>query len=342
MLCIDGSLGEGGGQVLRTAAALSAVTGESMKISSIRANRRNPGIMPQHLSAINAVAELCDGRLEGAKIGSQELEFIPGNIREGRLNIDVGTAGSVTLVLQALMIPAMHAPGPVDLSVRGGTDVSWSPSIDYLRHVTLPLLAGYGYRANLDLVGRGYYPAGGGRVEVNVEPAGKPRPLNLTKRGRIISVGGLSHAHSDLAKARVSERQMKSARTIIYNKLANMGFKGDVKIDNEYADALSCGSGITLWAETEHSVVGSDALGAPGRRAETVGTEAAGNLIKTLESGAALDPCTGDQIIPYLALAGGAVSVSEMTGHTLTNIDVVNLFGFDVKACGNTIIARRP
>ena len=342
MLSIDGSEGEGGGQVLRTAVALSAVTGQAVRVYNIRAKRSNPGIMPQHLSAVKAVADLCGAELKGASAGSGEIEFIPHEIRGGKLDIDVGTAGSVTLVLQALMIPAAFAPETVRIRVRGGTDVRWSPSIDYLRYVTLPVLGKLGYQADIKLLARGYYPAGGGKVAAEIHPVKELSSLNLTERGRIVSAGGMSHAHRDLEKRRVAERQAKAARTIVYNRLANLGYSGDVDVMHEYVDALSYGSGITLWVETEKSVLGSDSPGAQGISSESVGADAANRLVQEIDSCAPLDRYMADQIVPYLALAGGSVSVSEVTGHTETNVNLLKAFGFDVSIQGKNITAQKP
>ena len=337
MISIDGSKGEGGGQVLRTSIALSAVTQKPVRIFNIRAKRSNPGLRPQHLNAINSLAELCDAELKNAVVNSMEIEFIPQEIKSGKLDIDIGTAGSITLVLQALMIPAIFAPDKVRIQIRGGTDVRWSPPIDYLRFVTLPILRRFGYKAEIHLMRRGYYPAGGGRVNVEIFPVKRLKPINLTERGKILSARGISHAHSDLEKAGVARRQAKSARSLIFNKLSKLGFYQDIEIKQEYSKALSYGSGITLWIETENSVLGADSLGEKGKSSETVGGEAAQNLIEEIDSKASLDKYMADQIVPYLALAGGSVLVSEITQHAKTNVDIVNKFGFDVMIEGNMI-----
>ncbi len=339
MITIDGSYGEGGGQILRTSVALSAVTGEGFRIVNIRANREKPGIMPQHLNAIDSVARLCNAEVEGLSVGSRELEFRPKKIRGGVFNLDIGTAGSVTLVLQALMIPSVYADGEVRITITGGTDVRWSPPIDYLRYVTLPVLERFGYNASIQLIKRGYYPAGGGQVKAVINPAGGLDRIELTSRGKLKAVKGISHCHPDLEGAQVAGRQAKSARHILYNKFSNIGFKGDIDIRQEHCSALSYGSGITLWAETENSLLGADSLGERGRKSEVVGGEAAENLIREWDLEAPVDRHMADQIIPYLALAGGIVNAGEITGHAKTNVDVVNEFGFDVKIRGNTIKA---
>jgi len=340
MITIDGSKGEGGGQVLRTSVAMSAVTGKEFRIEKIRAKRKNPGIMPQHLNAITSVARLCNAEVKGLKVGSMELEFYPREIRGGKLNLNIGTAGSITLVLQALMIPSIFADKDVKVTITGGTDVRWSPPIDYLRFVTLPILKKFGYNAKIKLIKRGYYPAGGGKVKAVIEPIKRMDRIELMNRGRLIAVKGISHCHLDLEKARVARRQARSARPLLYNKLSNMGFNRDIEIKQEYSGALSYGSGITLWIETENSRLGADSLGEKGKKAELVGKEAAEDLTKELDSTAPLDRYMADQIVPYLALAGGSVRVSEITQHAKTNVDVVNEFGFDVVIEGNVIKAK--
>jgi RNA 3'-terminal phosphate cyclase (GTP) len=340
MITIDGSTGEGGGQILRTSVAMSAVTGKEFRIENVRANREKPGIRPQHLNAIESVARLCDAETRGLSVGSLELEFFPGRIKGGRFSLNIGTAGSITLVLQALMIPAMFAEKEVKVAITGGTDVRWSPPIDYLRFVTLPVLERFGYRAEIDLVRRGYYPSGGGVVEAVIEPVEKMDRIELTEQGGLMALNGISHCHYDLEKAKVARRQARSARPLLYNKLSNMGFEGDIGIEQEHSNALSYGSGITLWLETENSRLGACSLGERGKKAELVGTEAAEALIMELDSGAPLDRHMADQIVPYLALTGGSVRVSEITEHARTNVGIVNEFGFDVGIEENLIKAR--
>jgi RNA 3'-phosphate cyclase len=339
MITIDGSLGEGGGQILRTSVALSAVTGQAIHITDIRVSRTEPGLKAQHIASIKAVADLCNAQTEDVSMGSLEVTFKPGKIRSGKIKIDTRTAGSASLVLQALLFPAFFSHEKVVLQVRGGTDVTWSPSTDYLKSVTLPIIRKAGFKANLELTKRGYFPAGGGEVVLEVTPVTGIKPFNLLRRGRILSVKGISHSHKSLEAAMVSLRQAKSARTQIYNILTNHGFSGDIGISIEYIDAPSSGSGITLWAETEESVLGALGIGERSKRAEIVGKEVANNLISELLTNESLDKHMGDQIIPYLAVCTGKVTASEITSHTKTNVEVVNKFGFDVRIEGNTIIA---
>ncbi len=325
MLEIDGSYGEGGGQILRTAVALSAVTGKPCKITNIRAGRRVPGLRAQHTTATAAVAKLCNAELKGNDLGSTEIEFIPKGIVGGSLSLNVGTAGSTALVLQALMVPAIHAEKPLDIKITGGTLNKWAPSIHYLQHVTLALLKKIGYKAEITVHKHGFYPKGGGLIEAKIEP-GSINAMNWVKCGRVLELTGLCLASRDLQETRVAERMQKIARLGIFKE-----FQMSPKIKTEYVES-DTGCGIDLVAVYENSIVGSNALGEPGKRAEKVAKEALQDLIELHNSDACLDKYMSDQIIPYMALGTmnnnkeSSVSALEITDHTKTNIWVVEKF----------------
>lgn len=333
MISVDGSFGEGGGQILRTSVALSAVTGKPVQISNIRARRSNPGLRPQHLTAVKAVAELCSVEVSGLSIGSSEIVFTPCEIAGGRYNFDVGTAGSITLVLQALLIPCLHAKKETIIQIRGGTDVRWSPPADYLKYVTLPLLEKFGVEAELDIVRRGYYPKGGGLVRLKIKPNRGLKSVDLTERGGIESISGLCHAHQELGKNQVIERETSIARKTLFEELSKAGeYPGEVNVRKEYVDSPSYGNGLVLWANYSNTVIGADSLGEKGKRAEEVGREAAVNLVEALKAKAPVDKYSGDQLVPYIALAPGSkLKVPEVTGHLETNIEVVKKFGYNVE-----------
>ncbi len=314
MIEIDGSYGEGGGALLRISTALSALALNPVHIYNIRANRPKTGLMPQHLNAIKSVAHLADAHVKGLEIGSKEIFFYPEEIKGGNYNIDVKTAGSITLVLQAFMIPAGFAESPVNITIRGGTDVRWSPPVDYLQHVTLPVLKSIGYDAKLDIIRRGHYPRGGGIVKVKISPVGKLKPVALENL-KIGKIKGISHAVK--LPEHVALRQADSAQKILE---AN-GF--DVEIKVEHSDnALGPGSGIVLWNDG-NTPVGGSAIGERGLRAEKVGEKAAEELLYHISREAAVDKYMGDQIIPYMAIAGKSrVKAAELTLHTATNIFV--------------------
>ncbi len=310
---IDGSYGEGGGQILRTAVALSAVTGKPVEIINIRKARPKPGLAAQHVKAVESLASICEAEVAGCELHSTSLTSKPGKIKGGTNEIDIGTAGSISLFLQCLMPAAMHASGPLKIRITGGTDVQWSPSIDYLRFVTLGALARMGYKCELALIRRGYYPRGGGCIEVIITPSSLEK---TSFDGNTCScIEGISHSSN--LPSHVAERQAASA----LKTLEDDGYS--CRISLEVNDYPSTGSGVTLWCGT----MGGTALGKPGLRAEKVGERAAQAIISELKSGAGVDVYLADQLIPYLALAGGGSFTTRMiTPHTKTNIWVTEQF----------------
>ncbi|CAB49555.1 RNA 3'-terminal phosphate cyclase [Pyrococcus abyssi] len=318
MITIDGSYGEGGGQILRTSIALSAITGEPVRIINIRANRPNPGLRPQHLHGILALKHLANADVKGAHVGSRELVFIPKRLEAKKVEVNIGTAGSITLVLQALLPAMAFAKNRVEFKITGGTDVPWSPPVDYLANVTLFALEKLGIMAGIKIVRRGHYPKGGGIIEGYVEPWKERRELVATKYSSIAKVEGISHATN--LPAHVAERQAKAAK----EELSKL--EVPVKIKTEVSKSLGPGSGIVVWAETDCLRLGGDALGKRGKPAEVVGKEAAQELLEQLKPGYCVDKFLGDQLIPFLAFSGGEIWVSEVTNHLKTNIWVVENF----------------
>ncbi|WP_456421763.1 RNA 3'-terminal phosphate cyclase [Thermococcus sp.] len=314
---IDGSYGEGGGQILRTAVALSVITGKPVRIYNIRANRPNPGLRTQHLHGILALKELSNARVKGAKVSSTVLEFIPGKAEPKHVRVPIKTAGSITLVLQALL-PAMAFVGG-SFEITGGTDVPWSPPVDYLKNVTIFALEKMGLRIELEIRRRGHYPKGGGLVVGRVEPWEEKKPLVTVEWKKVERFGGISHATN--LPAHVAERQAKSAE----EKLREL-YSVPVEIEREVSRSLGPGSGIVVWAETDSLRLGGDALGKRGKPAEVVGREAADELINQLTSRKAVDRFLGDQLIPFLAFTGGEIGVAEITNHLVTNVWVVERF----------------
>lgn len=313
---VDGALGEGGGQILREAIALSCITGKSTRISRIRANRPNPGLQPQHLISIEAAAKVTGGRVEGLGIGSTEIKFAPGAIVAGRYYFDVKTAGSITLIMQTLLPILTFVREDSEVSLAGGTDVPWSPPIDYMRHVVLPSLASFGVRARVEVEKRGHYPRGGGSAILKVNGIAGLSAIRLIERGKVESVRGVSHCAN--LPPHVARRQAEAAK----KTLMSAGF-GNVRIAEEVVTSAGPGSGITLWAETGHGIrLGADALGAREKRAEEVGREAAERLIAEIESGMAADRQFGDMAVLYMAIAKGTseLGVSLLTGHIETMI----------------------
>jgi RNA 3'-phosphate cyclase len=315
---IDGSYLEGGGQILRTACGMSAATGQACRIVSIRKGRAHPGLAAQHLCGVMAVGQMCEARLEGASIGSQELTFVPAALQPpAEIHAQVGTAGAVTLVLQGLMIPLSVAGRAVEVAVSGGTHVPWAPTADYFGQVFACFLGWMGVRIELLEQREGFYPRGGGSVRVRVEP-GRVGPLVLTAPGELESIRARSIATEDLRRARVAERQLDGARKVL-----------DLDREaTEYVRAFSTGSAMQMTAHYANCRLGACALGERGKKAERVGAECAGSLKRQMAAGACLDEHMADQILPYLALAGGEsrVSVAAITDHCRTNMWVIEQF----------------
>ncbi len=314
---IDGAYGEGGGQILRTAVALSAVTGKPIEISNIRKTRPKPGLAAQHVKAVESVAAICEAKVEGCSLRSTNLSFKPGEIRGGDYEFDIGTAGSIPLFLQCLMPAVQKAKEDVRIRIKGGTDVLWSPTIDYLRFVTLSALSRMGYNCEIKLIRRGYYPRGDGLVEAVIHPSFLKKASFESNKCNAIE--GISHSSN--LPSHVVQRQALSAEKFLKEK----GYSS--KISLEAKEYPSTGSGITLWCGT----VGGIALGKRGLRAEKVGESAAEAIFQELSSGAGVDIYLADQLIPYIALAGGgSFTTRTITMHTKTNIWVTEQF-IDVK-----------
>jgi RNA 3'-terminal phosphate cyclase (ATP) len=326
VLEVPGDLLEGGGQIVRTTIALAALTGKPVKVTKIRHKRPNPGLQAQHVVAVRAVAAICDAETVGLIQGSQELTFTPHGRAAGRWSFDVGTAGSVPLILQALMPAAAYAPSKVVVELTGGTDVLWSPTIDYVRLIELPLLQLMGYQATIQVHRRGHYPKGGGQVSISVDPPRVMEAVNLLERGQFLGIEGVSHCVR--LPSHVAQRQASAAK----EKLNAEGFT-QVNIATETYPSnqdphVAPGSGITLLAKfTSGTILGSDSLGERGKPAETVGAEAAAKLVAELVSHSPVDRHMGDILIPYMAVADGKslIQVSEITLHTMTNIKVAEM-----------------
>ena len=321
MIEIDGSLGEGGGQILRTSLALAAVLGKDLRIFNIRAGRPEPGLRAQHLTVVKALGQICNAVSSGVEIGSTEFEFKPGLLKTGEFRFDVGTAGSITLVLQCLLPLLPFAPAEVRLEIRGGTDVKWSPPIDYFRLVALPLLSKMGLEVEIVSVVRGHYPRGGGMVSISSIPTGKMTPFMGQDRGRIVEVLGISHV-SGLSRQIADRQAVSASNEIRYASLPLSEIAIDFNADNR---SQSAGSGIALVARSENgAILGADRLGERGIPAEKVGRFAAKQLVDEVGTGNFLDRHMGDIIVPYMVLAEGIseVSVSKMTQHTITNVRV--------------------
>ncbi|MEF8860178.1 MAG: RNA 3'-terminal phosphate cyclase [Haloarculaceae archaeon] len=327
MLDLNGS--EGGGQLVRTALACSALTGQPFRMTGVRGARPSPGLRPQHLAAIRAVTAVCDAAVSGAEEESEELQFDPGPVADGEYEVAVGTAGSVPLVFDAVLPVAYGLSEPLDLRATGGTDVKWAPTADHYRTVKLPIVRRAGLEAEMTVRRRGFYPGGGGEATLSLSPS-EPRELELLDRGPLRSVTVTSVAAESLAEAEVAERQAEAA----VETLEALDPSVVVEPTVEYAESDSPGSAVLVRAEYEGSLAGFDALGERGRPAEEVGRAAAGAFAR-FEAGdpceAAVDEYTADQLVLPLAVAGGEATVPRITDHVATNVEVVRSFGADVR-----------
>ncbi|MGA3296139.1 MAG: RNA 3'-terminal phosphate cyclase [Candidatus Bathyarchaeia archaeon] len=322
MIEVAGDTLEGGGQIVRTSVALAALASVDVRITKIRDKRPNPGLQPQHVTAVKALAKMSNAQTEGLTQGSRELVFRPRGRTGGNFRFDVGTAGSIPLILQALMPSLAFAPDLVELELIGGTDVKWSPSIDYVRLAILPTLQLMGYQANLLVNRRGHYPRGGGRVIFKIVPPKMLHAIQITKRDQQKSIEGVSHCVK--LPSHVAQRQAEAAR----KRLLKDDYEVKVAIETHSPDQdqnASPGSGITLVTRFMNgSVLGADSVGERGKPAEKVGEDCAGKLLEELKSNGSFDRHLGDILIPFMAVAEGRseISVSQMTTHTLTNIHV--------------------
>lgn len=297
MITIDGSHGEGGGQLVRMSCALSALTGRPIRLKNVRARRAPPGLAPQHLAAVQAVARLCGAETESLAVRAQEFTFRPGLIQGGDYRFDVGTAGSITLVLQAVLPVALAAPAASAFHIIGGTDVKAAPSFDYFRYVFVPLLQRIGLDVRVTLVRRGYYPRGGGEVEVRVLP-GRPGPLALDAPGALRELGGIAHVAN--LPAHIVERMQHTAVQILAEH-------GNARIQTQrlgHAEAIGAGGAIVLWARTANTLLGGSEVAQRGIPAERIAEHAAHALREELRAGVTLDVHAADQLLIYLALAG--------------------------------------
>jgi RNA 3'-phosphate cyclase len=338
MIEIDGSFGEGGGQILRTATALAAVLKIPCRVFNIRKGREKPGLQTQHLLGLRALAELCNGKLEGDYLNSTEIKFYPGEIKKEKITVKIPTAGSITLILQTLIPVCIFTKKPIEIYFEGGaTDTFFSPTIDHFRYVFLKILGEMGAKVEIEILRRGYYPEGGARLKAKIFPA-KLKLINLTERGEIKKILTISGASQSLKNKKVAERQVAGVKEV----LGKLNLPIEEKI--EYYNTQSPGSQICLIAEFENTILGTDNLGKLGKRAEDVGKEAALDLLKEQKTNACLDRHLADQILPYMALAEGKsqVTVSEITEHCKTNIWVIEKFisgKFEIK---ENLIAWSP
>lgn len=362
MITLDGTYGEGGGALLRTALALATFTQQPFTISNIRAGREKPGLKAQHIHALHLLKDFCGATVTNYTEGTTSLIYTPGLIKSGKFAATIDTAGSVSLLLQSVLLPAMFAPKPVTFTLIGGTCGKGQMSVDYLRNVTLPHLRKFGQSLDLQVLNRGYFPKGNGKIEVKVVPKFSvatyldysslleelsfmvPK-ISLEKQGTLETVRGIINLSLELAEKQIGERVKKATETHLHS----LGVP--VRVQVEYGSSASVGGEVVVWATHSHHdeisqtnpvILGADALLEKQKTAEEVGRSVAQQLIQTLNTKAPVDHYLADQLIPFMGLLpGSTITVPKITKHTLTNCYVAEKFLPVAFQCfGNKVIAQ--
>jgi RNA 3'-terminal phosphate cyclase (GTP) len=360
MIKLDGAYGSGGGALVRTALALSTLTGKPFAVDNIRAGKGDGGgLKAQHLHAIKALKEICNAKTSEIEIGTKEFWYHPEKIKRGKYSIDIETAGSISLFLQAIILPCLFAPGKITLNIKGGTCGKWQASVDYLQNVLIPHLQRFVDKIELKVLKRGYYPKGNGEVQLeinsrfklqdydsfqqfNEDLALKTSKVDLIKQGTLEQIRGNVNVSSELEEHEIAERIEKSAKKSLSN------YDCPINIRTEYSNTLSVGGEIVLWAIFSQNgkvdfdnpvILGGDALIERNKKSEEIGRKAAEKLKKEIDSKTAVDRNLADQLIQFMSLLSGSeIETREISNHTKTNIYVAEQFlniGFKIE--GNKV-----
>jgi RNA 3'-terminal phosphate cyclase (GTP) len=359
MIKLDGSYGSGGGALVRTALAISTLTGKPFEVNNIRAGKPVGGLKAQHLHAIKTLKEICGAKTSEIELGTKEFWYHPGKIKRGIYEVDIGTAGSITLFLQAIILPCLFAPGKVTLKVKGGTCGKWQASVDYLQNILIPHLQKFVDKIELKVLKRGYYPKGGGEIQLEINPRFKLNEyenfeqfnedlilrtamINLTELGTLEQIRGNVNLSTELQENEVAERIKRAAESSLKE------FDVPINIRTEYNKTLSIGGEIVLWAlfskngkmdPDNPTILGADCLIEKGKSSEQIGKEAAKKLKLEIKESEPVDRNLADQLISFISLLQGSeISTREISKHTLTNIYVIEQFldiGFKIE--GNKI-----
>ena len=318
LINLDGSQGEGGGQILRTSLALSICLGKPFKLEKIRANRRRPGLMRQHLTALNAAAKISNAHVQGGELNSQQLLFCPGEVQPGEYHFVIGTAGSATLVLQTILLPLLFAKGASKITIEGGTHNPLAPPYDFFQYAYLPLLEKMEAKITSTLVRPGYFPVGGGRIEVEVAPTNKLKPLCLIERGEIVE----KKIQVSISKLpfHIVERELR----ILKQKL---NWPDNCYETKEITNAHGPGNVISIIVKYENVCSVFTGFGERGVKAEVVADKVAGEALRHIASGVPVQAYLADQLLLPLALARKNEYITATPSrHTTTNIDVIKHF----------------
>ncbi|MCD6231593.1 RNA 3'-phosphate cyclase [Candidatus Aerophobetes bacterium] len=330
MMEIDGSYKSGSGTIVRDAVSFSVLTSQEIHLINIRAKREKPGLRRQHLKGMEACQQICQGKSEGAKVGAREVRFRPGrNIKGGKFDWDIGTAGSTTMLAFTVLPLALFASKPSTYKITGGLFQDFAPSVFHLKYVLLPLLRKMGVDADLKIIKPGYVPTGGGIIEIEVNPQKeKLKPITLLEQGKVSDIKGIALS-SMLKERRVSQRMAEQCG----RELRTKGYEVKIEILYDtrespvYQEASGqAGASLAIWTKTDTGcLIGSDMAGKLGRSAEFIGREVAKNLIEDLRSDATVDRHLADQLIPFCALAEGESEylIPRMTAHIETRLWLV-------------------
>lgn len=322
MLEIDGS--EGGGQILRSSLALAAIAERPIRLRNIRGNRPEPGLKSQHLTAVETLAAITGATVDGATIGSRTIIFDPETASGGQFTAEIGTAGSVSLLFDTLLPLAVAIDEPLSVTASGGTEVKWSPPLLAHQHVKLPLCRRFGVQAAIERHRSGFYPSGGGRATLHLVPASLSSH-SILDRGELIGARCYSLASTDLEESNVAKRQAETARDRISARDIEV-----IETQTIATSTRSTGTALVVELEYEHSRAGFDALGEPGLPAEEVAEIAVEDALQFQDGSAAVDRHLADQLLVFLALAGGRLRVPTVTEHIETSLGLLDRFGYEL------------
>jgi RNA 3'-terminal phosphate cyclase (ATP) len=318
MIVIDGSQGEGGGQIIRSALALSLVTGSAFRVENIRARREKPGLLRQHLTAVNAAGTIGDAAMEGAQLGSMSLTFVPKRVRAGNYRFAIGTAGSTTLVLQTILLPLAMASETSEIEIEGGTHNPHAPPYDFMELAYIPLLRRMGVEMELELVRPGFYPAGGGEIRVRITPTQRLAPLEIKSRGELVT---------RCVRAVVANLPYTIAQREVQTAAEDLGWPEDCLQAHTLTGSVGPGNAVSVVVGSENVTDVFTAFGARGVQAEHVAHKAATQAKRYIDSGAAVGEHLADQLLLPLTLAGkGSFTTTPLSGHSTTGIDVMRRF----------------
>ncbi len=334
-LKIDGSYGEGGGQILRSAVTLSCITKTPIQIENIRTNRREPGLRPQHLIGIKLLSNICKAEVQGLYIGSKTIKFLPKDVQSKSLTENIGTAGSISLILQVLIPAVSISKKSLELTIDGGTDVPWSPTSNYTKYVLGEAYSRMGIDFSAEITKRGYYPRGGGQVKLKVDPLKKLKPISLTQR-KTKSIK-LFCSYSILSSDRINNEVLEAE-----NILKDAGFEIETEVKNE--PALDMGGSMLIWSQDSSSIIGSDGLTDTNAR---LGTRVASKFVRT--SGGADENLSDMLVLPASLVDDTSIfRIKEITKHLETNLYVTSKItgckygigklddGFELRIKGNS------